>query len=73
MTDSKKLSCGDIVRAARQDANMTQTELGELVGVGASAISLLETGQRNPSVTLAGSISIALKIPIGDLLAEYSQ
>ena len=52
---------------------MTQTELGELVGVGASAISLLETGQRNPSVTLAGSISIALRIPIGDLLAEYSQ
>jgi putative transcriptional regulator len=51
---------------------MTQTELAKMAGVSTSAISLLENGNRNPSVKLAGSLCRALNIPIGDLLEEYS-
>lgn len=40
---------GDRLRKLRKQKNLTQTELGAMVGVKKSAISCYENGTRNPS------------------------
>lgn len=41
------------VRALREERNLTQKELGEIVGVSRQAINAIETGKFDPSIWLA--------------------
>lgn len=41
---------GDRLRKLRKDKNLTQSELGNIIGVKKSAISCYEKGLRNPSL-----------------------
>ena len=48
------------LKAIRQEAGITQAELGHAVGLSRMYIALVEGGQRNPSVPVAKKIAAAL-------------
>lgn len=48
------------LKQARQDANLSQTQLADMVGVSRNTISSIETGQFNPTAKLALILCIAL-------------
>lgn len=49
-----------MIREARLKAGLNQTKLGELLGVGQNYISMLERGQRTPSLDMLRKIAIVL-------------
>jgi len=55
------------IKEYRAKYDMTQEELGKLVGVRRETISFLEKGKYNPSLKLAHSISKALNATIDEL------
>lgn len=61
---------GQRVRQLRRKAGWTLADLGAAVGVSASAVSLLETGRREPRVSMLRALAEALGVEIADLLTE---
>lgn len=55
-----KLVLKNNLRQARIEANLTQSQLAEMVGVSRNTISAIETGQFNPTAKLALVLCIAL-------------
>lgn len=55
---------GKAIRICRTAHGMTQRELASLTSVGASQLSLVESGRRQPSVRLLQEVSTALHVPI---------
>lgn len=55
-----KIKTGQMIREARLKAGLNQTKLGELLGVGQNYISMLERGQRTPSLDMLRKIAIVL-------------
>lgn len=58
------MSYGRAIRIARTAHGLTQTELAERVSVGASHLSLIESGKRQPSLNVLKEISAALAVPL---------
>lgn len=48
----------------RNDRNLNQEEMGELVGVSRQTISLIERGDYNPSITLALKIAKVFNVTV---------
>lgn len=63
-----ELDFGARVRDARQRAAMTQRQLGDAIGVDASAISRIEQGSRAVRLGEAALIAEALKLTLGELV-----
>lgn len=61
---------GRRLRDARQAVGLTQVELADAVGSSQSAISQLESGERNPSLVTVQRLATALKVSVGDLAGE---
>ncbi len=57
---NEKLKLKNNLKEARAEANLSQTQLAEMVGVSRNTISSIETGQFNPTAKLALVICIAL-------------
>jgi len=55
---------GDLIRKVRKDRNLTQSELGELIGVQKSQISKLENNTKNVSIGTFLKVFEALKAKI---------
>lgn len=55
------------VREYREAANLTQTELGNMVGVSRQTISSIENGSWSPTTYLAGMLMKALNASFEDL------
>ncbi len=55
-----KLKLKNNLKEARAKANLSQTQLAEMVGVSRNTISSIETGQFTPTAKLALVICIAL-------------
>ncbi|MCF8307704.1 MAG: helix-turn-helix domain-containing protein [Bacteroidales bacterium] len=55
---------GDMIKRLRNEKNLTQEQLGEMIGVKRSEISKLERGSRNMTVTTVLKIFRALKVDI---------
>ena len=51
----------------RKDRGWTQAELGERAGLHRSAVTLLESGRREPSLSIIVKIAAALGVPVGSL------
>ena len=66
--DPKRL--GKLIKALRENAELTQEQLAKKAGVNHSYISLLETGQRMPTVKTADKLAAALGIKLMDLFRE---
>ena len=56
----KRNSLGEVIRKARNAQQLTQRDLGQLVGVKSSHIAYIENGRRNPSLTVLRRIADAL-------------
>ena len=63
---------GDAIRNERKKCNITQKELAERLGVSASMIAQYETGKRKPKLETMRKLAEALGIPMGDLVANWS-
>lgn len=55
------------LREARNEHNLSQTQLAEMVGVSRNTISSIETGQFNPTAKLALILCIALDKKFEDM------
>jgi DNA-binding XRE family transcriptional regulator len=62
--DLKMEILGDLIKKTRKERNMTQKELGQLIGVNKSEISKLEKNSRNMTIGTVIKIFHALKTNI---------
>lgn len=62
-------SVGSRIKVLREERNMTQGDLAELVGVHQSKISHCETGARGISLEFASKIASALGVKVDALLS----
>jgi transcriptional regulator with XRE-family HTH domain len=62
---------GDRVRRLRKRKGLTQLELAELLGVGRSYLSQVESGKRDPGLRLIKSIADGLEISVSKLLRQF--
>ncbi len=66
--DAKRL--GRLIKTLREGAELTQEQLAAKAGVDHSYISLLENGQRMPTIKTADKIARALGVTLADLVKE---
>jgi len=64
------LDFGKRIAQARSDADMTQAELGQAIGLDRTAIAKLESGRRKVSATELVAIAAALDRPIDWFVSE---
>ncbi len=57
---NENLKLKNNLKSARLQANISQSQLAEMVGVSRNTISSIETGQFNPTAKLALILCIAL-------------
>jgi len=60
---------GQTIKKFRLASGLSQGELGALIGVSASHVSLIERGKREPALSVIRRIAGKLRIPFGLLLA----
>ena len=61
---------GQLIKAAREKAELTQEQLGNAIGVTGVTIMRYEKGQRQPKMNTIAQIAIALNCPVQNLLSE---
>ncbi|WP_210880370.1 helix-turn-helix domain-containing protein [Roseovarius autotrophicus] len=61
---------GRRIREARAGQGLSLEQLARLTGISAPALSLIETGKRDPRLTTLKRISDALRVPLTVLIAE---
>lgn len=61
------------IKELRDECNWSQSKLANEAGITASAISMIESGQRVPSLVVIRKISDALKVSISELTGESTQ
>ena len=61
------------IKALRGDSGWSQSKLAEKAGITASAVSMIESGQRAPSLVVIRKISDALKVSVSELTGESTQ
>jgi transcriptional regulator with XRE-family HTH domain len=66
MSSYKKI--GEKVKLLRKQKGLTQEKLAELAKVDPKSIIDIEKGKRNPTMKTLGKLSVALKVPISNLL-----
>lgn len=55
---------GDVIRSVRKERNLTQEQLGELIGVQKSQISKLERNTKNVTIETILKVFKALKVNV---------
>lgn len=68
MHDNDKVDYGKLIKKLRTKNCMTQTELGELIGLGKTAISNYETGYVVPSLSVMEKLAKALGLTLLEFL-----
>jgi transcriptional regulator with XRE-family HTH domain len=63
------VAIGSRIRSVRSSRNLTLQELGELTGLSASMLSLVERGKTSPSIGTLVAISYALGVHMRDLVS----
>ena len=66
------MTTGEMIKAARKKAGLTQKQLGERLGVSESAIAQHESGQRVPKLDTLQHIAAALDIPVTELIDDWN-
>ena len=61
------------IKVARVEANLTQQQLAERIGVTRQTISLIEKGTYNPSLKLCLDICYAVKKSLDELFWEEQE
>src|SRR6202012_4114115 len=66
------MTLGQRLRHLRRSRGLTLAELGERVGRGPSALSLLEHGRREPKLSVLEDRARALSVPVEELLRRQA-
>lgn len=61
------------IKVLRNECNWNQSKLAKEAGITASAVSMIESGQRVPSLVVIRKISDALKVSVSELTGEAPQ
>ncbi|WBU38268.1 helix-turn-helix transcriptional regulator [Homoserinibacter sp. YIM 151385] len=64
------VTLGQRMRHFRGEAGLTLEQLGQLVGVAGSQLSLMENGRREPRLSVLTAIAEQLGVPLAELLEE---
>ena len=64
------MSIGENIRRLRENRNLTQIQLGEMINVTQSMIAQLERGSKTLTVPLGKDIAKALNCKFDELIAE---
>lgn len=64
------MEIGNTIRTLRTAAGFSQKDFANRLEMSSSYLSLLESGQREPSVSILRQVSRVLKVPISVLLYE---
>jgi transcriptional regulator with XRE-family HTH domain len=67
------MNIGRIIRTLRTTAGMTQKELASRLDLSASALSLIESGDREPTIATLKAVSRTLGVPISVLFVESEE
>lgn len=67
------MNLGKAIQMCRKKRGLTQARLASLAKISVSHLSLLESEDRDPSLSAVSSISEALKIPVSILMLLASQ
>ena len=70
MTDDVLIQLGRRIRKLREQAGISQENLGFLSGLHRTYVGAIERGERNPSVLSLKKIADALKVGVRDLFDE---
>ena len=70
MNDDVLIRLGRRIRKLREQAGISQENLGFLSGLHRTYVGAIERGERNPSVLSLKKIADALKVGLGDLFDE---
>lgn len=65
--DEALVALGRAINAIRKEKGLRQEDLAERAGLHESYISVLESGQRNPTWSAVRRISAGLEVPLSDL------
>jgi transcriptional regulator with XRE-family HTH domain len=63
---------GRRIREARSGQGLSLEQLARLTGISALALSLIETGKRDPRLTTLNRIADALRVPLEALISDSS-
>lgn len=63
------MTTGEVIKALRKSANLTQKDLSEKTGIPVITIQQYERGLRQPRTDKLVKIAEALNVPVGKLLA----
>lgn len=71
----KKLlaGAGGRIRETRVGEGLSLDQLARLTGISAPALSLIETGRRDPRLTTLSRIADALRVPLAALIADVPE
>ncbi|MFM7656962.1 MAG: helix-turn-helix domain-containing protein [Paracoccaceae bacterium] len=64
---------GRRIRETRTAQGLSLEQLARLTGISAPALSLIETGKRDPRLTTLKRIADALRAPLATIIADGSQ
>lgn len=68
-----EVAIGHEIRAARKYSGITVADLAEVSGISIGMLSKIENGLTSPSLTTLNSVSMALGIPISQLLRRFEE
>lgn len=66
--DTFAVRLGRQIRTLRQSRNLTQERLAELSDLNVTFLGHIERGTKNPTIETLNKISMALRVPLPDLL-----
>ena len=64
------MTTGELIKAARKKAGLTQAQLAEKLGISYVGVSQWENDLRNPKLDTLQRIASALGVPVQDLISD---
>jgi transcriptional regulator with XRE-family HTH domain len=71
--DKTLIALGQAIRELRKEKGLTQEELAQQADLHESYISVIESGQRNPTWSTLRSISRGLGVPLFELIQRADE
>lgn len=72
-TQDVRAAFATTLRHKRNEAGLSQEELGFRAGIAMRYVSLLETGKRQPTISTIASICDALDLPMSEFMKEIEE
>lgn len=66
------MTIGEIIRTAREDKNLNQSQLAAKAGISQATVNYLETGKRKPGFTTIVKIAKVLDLNLDDLTGSMN-